>query len=287
MVVNEAPAVEVVKWYTRARKFPQLIGRTPDGRRIPGGPYTFTQAIGAGVVLLVGVNTMGLWAGYGLIGNGLILLGAAYGMVLLLGRIPVGSRSPLAVVSGGVRALGAPRVGRLAGRPVRLRRPRRVRHRVVISSVPAAAARKGGPQASGRAMPDTPTAPADAASGAAAPVGRSPATVGKVSVATPAAPAGAAGTTPPSRRHPRTFRPAHLPGSALLRRRRGTGPAGAAPELPAAARADRWRSRFAAAAGGPTVPPPALEPPGAAPRPPVLSGVQLILARAGASAGEN
>src|SRR5450759_686655 len=57
-----APAPEVVKYYTRARKFPQLIGRTPDGAKIWGGPYTFTQAISAGVVLFVGVNTMGLWA---------------------------------------------------------------------------------------------------------------------------------------------------------------------------------------------------------------------------------
>ena len=41
-----------LKWYTRARKFPQLIGRTPDGTRIPGGPYTYTQ-VAAGVVTAV------------------------------------------------------------------------------------------------------------------------------------------------------------------------------------------------------------------------------------------
>jgi len=29
---------EVVKWYTRARRFPQLIGKTPDGARLWGGP---------------------------------------------------------------------------------------------------------------------------------------------------------------------------------------------------------------------------------------------------------
>jgi hypothetical protein len=127
-----SPTPEVVKWYTRARKFPQLIGRTPDGAKLWGGPYTFTQAIGAGLMLLVGVNTMGLWAHYGLIGNAVVLLGVTYGLVLLLGRIPVGSRSPLSVVTGVVHAVLSPRHGRLAGRPVRHRRPHRVRHRITV-----------------------------------------------------------------------------------------------------------------------------------------------------------
>ena len=130
--MNPDPALEVVKWYTRARKFPQLIGRTPDGAKIWGGPYTFTQAVGAGVTLFVGVNTMGLWANHGLIGNAMILLGVAYGIVLLLGRIPVGSRSPIAVLAGCVRAVNLPGTGRLAGRAVRIRRPHVVRHRINV-----------------------------------------------------------------------------------------------------------------------------------------------------------
>ena len=132
--------LEIVRWYTRARKFPQLIGRTPDGTKIPGGPYTFTQVVGAGVILLVGINTMSLWASYGLIGNAVLLLGAAYSGVLLLGRVPLGSRSPLAVSTGAVHALTAPRTGRLAGRPVRVRRPHRIRHQVIaLLEEPAAA----------------------------------------------------------------------------------------------------------------------------------------------------
>ena len=31
-------SLEVVKWYTRARRFPQLIGKTPDGARIGAVP---------------------------------------------------------------------------------------------------------------------------------------------------------------------------------------------------------------------------------------------------------
>lgn len=128
--------VEVVKWYTRARKFPQLIGRTPDGARLWGGPYTITQAVGGGLLLLAGVNTMGMWARYGLLGNALLLLAVTYTAVLLLGRIPVGSRNPLAVLSGLATALSSPRTGHHAGRPVRVRRPHRVRHRIVTLQGP-------------------------------------------------------------------------------------------------------------------------------------------------------
>jgi hypothetical protein len=132
MTMSEPQGPEVVKWYTRARKFPQLIGRTPDGAKIWGGPYTITQAIGLGLTLLVGANTMSLWGGSGVVGNAFILWIAAVGVVIVLGRLPVGARNPIAVVAGAVRALTAPQYGRLGGKPVRLRRPHQVRHRVVV-----------------------------------------------------------------------------------------------------------------------------------------------------------
>lgn len=125
---------DVVRWYTRARKFPQLLGRTPDGTRLWGGPYTVTQAIGGGLVLVVGVKTMGLWGSFGLVGNALVLLGAAAGTVFFLGRIPLGARSPVAVAAGLARAVSAPATGRLGGKAVRIRRPRQIRHRVVIAT---------------------------------------------------------------------------------------------------------------------------------------------------------
>jgi hypothetical protein len=123
---------EVVKWYTRARRFPQLIGRTPDGARIWGGPYTFPQVTAAAAVLLVGVNTAGIWGRFGVIGNAVVLLGAAYGTALLLGRIPIGSRNPLSSAAGLLRALGAPAHGTLGGRPLRIRGPHRVRTTLVV-----------------------------------------------------------------------------------------------------------------------------------------------------------
>lgn len=131
---------EVVKWYTRARRFPQLIGKTPDGARIWGGPYTYTQVISAVAVLVVGTKTVAIWGQFGLIGNALILLGGAYGTALLLGRLPVGSRNPIAVGSGLLRSLSSPSSGRYAGAPVRIRRPHRAQTRVVITPTSAAAA---------------------------------------------------------------------------------------------------------------------------------------------------
>ncbi len=125
---------EVVKWYTRARRFPQLIGKTPDGARIWGGPYTYTQVIGAVVILVVGTKTVGIWGQFGLLGNALTLLGVTYGATLALGRMPIGSRNPIAVGSGLLRALSSPSSGNVGGRPVRIRRPHRASSRVVITT---------------------------------------------------------------------------------------------------------------------------------------------------------
>lgn len=127
---DESP--EIVKWYTRARKFPQLIGKTPDGAKLWGGPYTYTQVVGASVVLVVGLKTISLWGSFGLVGNALVVLGAAYGTALLLGRLPLGTRNPISVGSGILRALSGPAQGVLAGTPLRIRRPHRVRTRLVI-----------------------------------------------------------------------------------------------------------------------------------------------------------
>lgn len=136
---DEAP--EIVRWYTRARKFPQLIGKTPDGAKLPGGPYTYMQVIGAAIVLVIGLKTVSLWGAFGLIGNALVVLGAAYGAALLLGRLPIGSRNPISVATGVVRALSGPAQGLLGGAPLRIRGPHRVRSRLVIRHhVPTTAA---------------------------------------------------------------------------------------------------------------------------------------------------
>jgi hypothetical protein len=130
------PPDEIVKWYTRARRFPQLIGKTPDGASLWGGPYTYTQVIVAAVLLYVGIQTLHLWGRFGLIGNALTLAGVTYGLVLVLGRLPVGARNPLTITAGAVRAISSPTSGHQAGLPSRIRPPHRVRGGVVITPGP-------------------------------------------------------------------------------------------------------------------------------------------------------
>lgn len=132
--MSEAPEAptEVVRWFTRARRFPHLIGKTPDGTRLIGGPYTVSQVIVAATVFVLGYQTMGLWASYGLVGNHLILGGTAWGASYLMGKVPLGSRNPVAVLSGAVRAMTAPKLGHLAGRPLRLKSPTRLQHRITV-----------------------------------------------------------------------------------------------------------------------------------------------------------
>ena len=85
-----------LKWYTRARKFPQLIGRTPDGTRIPGGPYTYTQVAAGVVTAVVLAQTTWLWAHGGLILNATIFIGATVGAVFAAGTLMLeGEEKPL------------------------------------------------------------------------------------------------------------------------------------------------------------------------------------------------
>lgn len=174
MSSNDA-TYEVVKWYTRARRFPQLIGKTPDGAKLWGGPYTYTQVIGAAIVLVVGVNSVGLWGQFGLIANAVILLSSAYGTAVLLGRLPIGSRNPLSVGSGLVRALSSPTHGNFAGRPVRIRRPHRVQTRLIISHVVPQLSTVHRPSTAAAAAPVEPQQPRHHGSGRRPPAAPSPA----------------------------------------------------------------------------------------------------------------
>lgn len=142
--MSEEHGVERVKWFTLARRFPQLIGRTPDGTRIPGGPYTVTQALGGIAVVVVGYMSMGVWAHFGGLGNFAVLFAVAGGAVFGLGRIPLGARNPFAIGVGVVRAVSAPKLGRVRGRSVRIRRPHSVTHRMIVCT-PALPAAVAGP----------------------------------------------------------------------------------------------------------------------------------------------
>ena len=96
-----------LKWYTRARKFPQLIGRTPDGTRIPGGPYTYTQVAAGVVTAVVLAQTTWLWAHGGLILNATIYIGATVGAVFAAGKLTPGMRNPIVLASGALNLMSS------------------------------------------------------------------------------------------------------------------------------------------------------------------------------------
>ena len=133
--------VEVARWYTRARRFPQLVGRFTDGRPITGGPYTYTQVGVLVATVFLGSKTTWLWGHFGTVFNAAILFGVAYAGALLVGRAPIGGRNPLLLSGWAVRALSRPSTGTVDGRPVRVSRPHHVRGGCAIQHLDDAAYR--------------------------------------------------------------------------------------------------------------------------------------------------
>lgn len=125
-------SVEVAQWYTLSRRFPQLVGRTADGAKIPGGPYTYTQVFTGVGLLLLGLKTTALWARFGSIENVLLLVGICWGATWVVGKLPVGGRTPLSVCSGVYAVWSAPASGTYAGRRIAVPRPQRAGGQVVM-----------------------------------------------------------------------------------------------------------------------------------------------------------
>lgn len=115
---------DIAKVYTATRRFPQLIGRTSDGTRIWGGPYTYTQIFGGGGALVVLWKTMPVWSTGGALLDGALVLALTAGVVFGLGKLPLGGRNPLSMLHGlgNAAVTGAPReVGGVAIRPTKPR----------------------------------------------------------------------------------------------------------------------------------------------------------------------
>lgn len=129
---DESEKFETVKYYTRARRFPQLLGRMPDGTKIPGGPYTVQQLVAAIAIIVIGGMTIGTWGVFGGFGNIAVLFGSAFGAAFGIGRLPMNGRNPMYAVVGLFRSFNAPTTGRYKGGPIRLRRPRTVTHQATV-----------------------------------------------------------------------------------------------------------------------------------------------------------
>ena len=133
---TDADQIEVVRFY-RTTKYPRMLGRLPDGTRIWGGPYTFTQGITGGCVLLLVLNTWGSWAVYGLLTNIIIAAGAVGVSLYLSGLVRTKNRNPILAGVGALTALTAPSAGKL-DKSFRFRKPRHIRGTYLTPVVAAA-----------------------------------------------------------------------------------------------------------------------------------------------------
>lgn len=125
---------EVARFYTRSRRFPKMVGRMHDGTRIPGGPYTLTQAGVGGAILLIALMTRSKWGTGNIIFDLPLVVALAWGGAWLAGRIPSTRRNLLSVLAGAIGAVRRPVTGKYRGVTVQLRKPHTVRGRVSIDS---------------------------------------------------------------------------------------------------------------------------------------------------------
>lgn len=149
--------------YTKARRFPLVIGKLPGGGRIPGGPYSLHQ-VGAMVVsAIVLKQTSAIWAHFGPL-NLVVFVAVPYGLAFALRHARIDGRSPVWAAVGWLSYLSAPRGGRLRGRPLRPVRTQRQTGRFRFGQVPPDAARAS--------VPVRPPVPARSSTPVAAPPAR-------------------------------------------------------------------------------------------------------------------
>lgn len=112
----EQNQVQTGKFYTSARKIPQLIGVTPTGEKIPGGPYTVTQFALGILVLVLGFVTRPIWGSGDIFSEILILLFVTAGVIYGAGKMPRTRRSPLNLTNCAMSLFSRPATGKYRGR---------------------------------------------------------------------------------------------------------------------------------------------------------------------------
>lgn len=128
---------EVARFYTRARKFPKLIGRLHDGTRIPGGPYTISQLVTLVVLTTGAMLTRGIW-GSAVLFDLIVSLTVGIGGAFALGLLPSQQRNLLSITNGLISATGSSASGRYRGKTVQVRAPSHATGRVAINTPPVA-----------------------------------------------------------------------------------------------------------------------------------------------------
>ncbi|MFA3899797.1 hypothetical protein ACKAMS_30660 [Rhodococcus sp. 5A-K4] len=123
--MNDDNNVEVIKDFTTARSIPQLIGRTPDGKKLPFGPYTVPQAVSGAAVGAILWLLHPLWLGDSITWNVGFFVACCGGTVFVVGKLRLAGRSPASVAQGVKKAVFASPEAKLKinGKRVNIRAP--------------------------------------------------------------------------------------------------------------------------------------------------------------------
>ncbi|WP_146057514.1 hypothetical protein [Streptomyces sp. SM12] len=154
MSATDAAATEatlVGRCYTKARKHQVLVGRIPGGGRLWGGPYSVPQLAVMACAFVLLLLTRPAWAHFGML-NLLLPVVVPYVLGLVVRRLQVDGRSPLAVVGSIAVLLLTPSTGRVGGRPVRTVRLRQVAGAVSLPPHPGRGETPRRPPAVGDAL---------------------------------------------------------------------------------------------------------------------------------------
>ncbi|MFE6153666.1 hypothetical protein [Streptomyces sp. NPDC057889] len=170
----------VGRCYTKARRHPSMIGQW-EGRRLWGGPYSVPQMVTGLVVfatlILALVTVPSLWARFGLF-NLVALVLLPYLSTLLIRRLHVDGRHPLAAMASTAGLVAGGQRPRLGGRQLRriTTQPLQGTATLTLTLTEEAPAQRSAPSATPSAKPApvrrpsrrAPTAPAGTASTALA-----------------------------------------------------------------------------------------------------------------------
>ena len=123
--MNDDNNVEVIKDFTTARSIPQLIGRTPDGKKLPFGPDTVPQAVSGAAVGAILWLLHPLWLGDSITWNVGFFVACCGGTVFVVGKLRLAGRSPASVAQGVKKAVFASPEAKLKinGKRVNIRAP--------------------------------------------------------------------------------------------------------------------------------------------------------------------
>jgi hypothetical protein len=109
------------RFYTSARKFKRRLGALPDGSKIWGGPYTYTQFTVMGVVAVLGWLTREIIGSSNAVTDTVLIILVAYGAGLVAGKAPEGKRSIISYLSSLMALVNHPgEGGKYKGKPIRL-----------------------------------------------------------------------------------------------------------------------------------------------------------------------